>query len=131
MTAGEPATLLANALRLRCPHCGLQAMSAGRKWRLTLAGWDQPVACQACGQQVQVQSFSVMAWTAPFIFLCLCAAVALAFRWMSVDWAVSLLVLSGLVALAGLLFGIPLGRKGRTDEQLVQRARAAANAPRA
>ena len=60
-----------------------------------------------------------------------CAAVALAFRWMSVDWAVSLLVLSGLVALAGLLFGIPLGRKGRTDEQLVQRARAAANARRA
>ena len=108
-------------------------MSAGRKWRLTLACWDQPVACQACGQQVQVQSFSVMAWTAPFIFLCLCAAVALAFRWMSVDWAVALLVLSGLVALAGLLFGIPLGRKGRTDGQLVQRARAAAsaNGPRA
>ena len=130
MTASGSPNFLARALRLGCPHCGLQAMSAGRKWRLTLAGWDQPVACQACGQQVQVESFSVMAWTAPFIFLCLCAAVMLTFRWVPLDWAVALLVLSALVGLAGWLCGVPLRRKGRTDEQLVQRARAAAKAPR-
>ena len=99
---------------------------------MTLFGWDKPVPCRACTQPVWVRSFSVMAWTAPFIAFTLCASVLQAFRLISWD-AVLVLVLALLFAamgVGGLLFGVALGKKGRTDAQLVQRAQAAAAARR-
>lgn len=62
----------------------------------------------------------------------LCASVLQAFRLISWD-AVLVLVLALLFAaigVGGLLFGVALGKKGRTDAQLVQRAQAAAAARR-
>ena len=111
--------------RLVCPHCGLQAMSAPCKWALTAFRWEKPVNCRACGQSVEVRSFSVMRWTAPFIFFCLLASVLMAFDLIGHRLVLGLAGALALFALGGLLFGVPLHRRGRTDPQAVQRAHAA------
>lgn len=114
-----------NLLGLACPHCGLQAMSLWRKWGLVAYGWNKPVNCRVCRQLVEVRSFSVMAWTLPFIFFCVLSSMLMAARWM--PYMLALKVLAGWLAigLAGLVFGIHLRKRGPTDPEVVQSARAA------
>lgn len=128
MTGTVPPPPRASPLRLACPHCGLRAMSAPRKWALTAFGWEKPMPCRACGQQVEVRSFSVMRWTAPFIFFCLLASVLMAFGLIQPQLVMALAGALVIVALGGLLFGVPLHKRGRTDPQAVQRAHAARSA---
>lgn len=115
---------LVRALRLDCPHCGLKAMSVGRKWVLTAFGWERPVACSTCGLKVQVLPFPVMLWTAPLMLACLIAAVLLPLRMMGIGVTVTVIGVLTVVAFSGLLFGIPLHKKGRTDPQAVANAHA-------
>jgi hypothetical protein len=112
----------ARRLRLDCPHCGLQAVSTLRKAALVVYGWERPVPCQACGQRVEVRSFAVMAWTAPFILWCVVAAVLLALGQASAPLVLAGAALLAAVALIGLLLGVPLYKRARTDPQAVQRA---------
>ncbi|RRD59004.1 hypothetical protein EII20_00660 [Comamonadaceae bacterium OH2545_COT-014] len=124
MSGAEAQPSRADPLRLACPHCGLQAMSVWRKWGLTCFGWEKPVACHACGQSVEVNSFPVMAWTAPFILFCVLAAALMALGWRQHGLVLVLAGVLLLTGIGGLLFGIPLDKRGRTDPQAVQRARA-------
>ena len=118
--------VLARVFRLTCPHCGLQAVSVPRKWALTCLGWDKPVPCQACAQMVRVDGWPVVAWTAPFLLFMLGAAVLLGLRVIPAGWVYVPAMLVALLGLAGVLFAIPLSKKGHTDARLVERARAAA-----
>ena len=113
--------LMARALRLRCPHCGLQALPA---WRKCALGWDRPVACRACGLAVQVSSFRAMLATLPIVGGAFALAVygGLAGA-LPARPAVGMLVLMALASLLAYLFGVPLQRAGRTDAQAVRRAR--------
>ena len=125
VTTGDAAPLalplLARAARLRCPHCGLQALSAGRKWTL---GWDRPVACRACGLAIEISSFRAVLATLPIVVGPLALAVygGLA-RGLPTRPAIALLALMALASALGYLFGVPLQRAGRTDPDAVMRAR--------
>ncbi|MDO5625496.1 MAG: hypothetical protein Q4G71_12510 [Pseudomonadota bacterium] len=99
-------------------------MSAWRKVALTAWGWDKPVPCRACGQKIEVRSLAVMVWTAPFILFCVLAAVAMRFQWLGYGAALWLGAGVALLGVVGVLFGVPLARRGRTDPQAVSRARA-------
>ena len=103
----EPSALTAadRAFGLACPHCGLRAMSAPRKW---VTGWGSVRACQSCGQRVEIDGLRVMAVTAPFIL----GLLAL--------WCLSALALLGFL---GYVLAVPLRRVGRTDPQAVAQAR--------
>ena len=111
----------ARALRLRCPHCGLQALSAWRKWAL---GWDRPVACRACGLAVKVSGFHVMLATLPIAGGSFLLAVyggvmgGLPYRLATV-----LLALMAVASVLGYLFAVPLLRATHTDPEAVRRAR--------
>ena len=119
----EPSALTAadRAFGLACPHCGLRAMSAPRKW---VIGWGSARVCQSCGQRVEIDGLRVMAVTAPFILGCLALAV-----WAGVGgrfspvlalWCLSALALLGFL---GYVLAVPLRRVGRTDPQAVAHAR--------
>jgi hypothetical protein len=112
--------LAVRALRLRCPHCGLQALPAGRKWAL---GWDRPVACRACGLPVKVGSWHAMRATLPIVGGPLALAVYGGVARGLPRWAPYVLVLMAVAALLGYLFGVPLQRAGHTDAQAVRQAR--------
>lgn len=123
-----PLSAAARALGLACPHCGLRAMSAPRKW---LSGWGgDGRACAACGQRVEPDGLRVMLVTAPFILACLAVAV-----WAGIHggiaWRSAAAVLVLLAALGGLgyVFGVPLSRIGRTDPERAAAARRRAGLP--
>lgn len=126
MTPGAPPTAswAARAFRLVCPHCGLQAVSVGRKWAMTCWSWDKPVPCRACAQMVVVRAWSAMVWTLPFMVFVFGANVLFAFSSISARWVVAFGVPLALLALLGQLFGVPLSKKGHTDPDAVRRARA-------
>ena len=116
--------LAARALRLRCPHCSLQALPA---WRKMALGWDRPVACRACGLGVEVSGFRAMLATLPIVG----GAFALAvygglMRGLPARPTVAALVLMGVISGLAYLFGVPLQRAGRTDADAVRRARRSA-----
>ncbi|MFT4196283.1 hypothetical protein [Ottowia sp.] len=122
--ATPPLSRWANALRLRCPHCGLQALPA---WRKIALGWDRPVACRACGLGVEVSSFRAMLATLPIVGGAFVLAVygGLA-RGLPARPAIAALVLMALVSVLAYLFGVPLQRAGHTDADAVRRARRSA-----
>ena len=114
----------ARMLRLRCPHCGLRALSAWRKWAL---GWDRPVPCQACGLPVLVSGWFVVRATLPLVAGSLALAVVAGLRGgMSARTIMAWLIALGLCSALAFLFAVPLRRAGRSDAAAVQRARARA-----
>ena len=122
-----PLPLTSRALRLRCPHCGLQAMSAWRKWRL---GWDRPVPCQACGLLVAVSGWHVVRASLPLVGGAFAVAVVAGLvggvrpgptlGWLSVV---------ALISAGGFLFTVPLLRASHADPAAVRRARLRAGLP--
>ena len=118
----QPALSLgARALRLRCPHCGLQALSA---WRKLTLGWDQPVACRACGLAVEASSFRAMLATLPVVggslVLALIGGLMRGLPWRSTAVLLALLAVAAVLAY---LFAVPLQRATHTDMEAVRRAR--------
>lgn len=110
-------------------------MSCGRKWRLTLLGWDKPAPCRACDLLVLVSSWHVMVWTAPFIFFLVVVNLLFGLGVISsAKWGVGLVApLAGglaLVGLAGLIWGTPLSKRGRTDPEAVRKALAKSDVQR-
>lgn len=110
-------------------------MSCGRKWRLTLLGWDKPVPCRVCGLLVLVSSWQVTVWTAPFIFFLVVVNLLFGLSVVSpAKWGVGLVApLAGglvLVGLAGLIWGVPLSKRGRTDPEAVRKALAKSDGQR-
>ena len=114
----------ARALRLRCPHCGLQALSA---WRKLALGWDKPVPCQTCGLKVEVSSFRAMLATLPIVGgAFVLAVVGGVMRGLPAKPSLVLLALMAVASVLGYLFAVPLQRASYTDEAAVRRARAEA-----
>jgi DNA-directed RNA polymerase subunit RPC12/RpoP len=119
-TAAPALALLARAAGLRCPHCGLQALPAWRKWAL---GWDRPVACRACGLGVKVSGWHATRATLPLVGGAFALAVYGGLARGLPGWAMPVLVLLGVASVLAYLFAVPLQRAGHTDAHAVRQAR--------
>ena len=103
-------------MKLTCPHCGLQAMSALKKLSL---GWSRSVPCRACGLFVTVSPGPAVLSMLP----CLVVVAAAVMRWIR-DPVTLALVGVGAIAINVVLhlWWVPLTLAQLTDREAVRRA---------
>jgi hypothetical protein len=107
-------------MRLACPHCGLQALSALRKLAL---GPARDLSCRACGLRVGTAVGPSLLAFLP----CAVVVVAVPLRWIS---GVEAMAVAGIAAIAATcllyLWQVPLQRRELTDRRAVAEAQARA-----